>query len=106
MKRLLSLMFPVLALLGCEEAPHQKTDARELPDEPLTGIECTASDPINFGRAMENLSTAPNYILVDAVDRSTGESWAVCLESLEFLIVVGRKQNIKFDQAAEEPWRQ
>jgi len=95
-------MFPVVALLGCEEAPHQKTDAGEPPDEPLTGIECTARDPINFGRAMGNMTTAPNYILVDAVDKSTGESWAVCLESLEFLDAVGREQNIEYYQVAEK----
>jgi hypothetical protein len=56
MKRLLIAIIPVLTLLGCGETSEEETGARRGTDEPLTGIECTASDPVNFRRAMGNMT--------------------------------------------------
>ena len=106
MKRLLIAIIPVLTLLGCEETSEEETEARRGTDERLTGIECTASDPVNFEQAMGSITTSPRYILFNVVERSSGETWAVCLQSDEFWDILlkehSAKLNISDRDAAEK----
>lgn len=104
MKRLLTLLFIVIALNGCQKTPTRLTDIGQMPDEslPQTVDTYTAKDMANFEKAMENLSTAPNYVLVSIVDKNTGKSWGVCMESMELLSAIMKEHDIQSPDAFEK----
>lgn len=52
-------------------------------------------DMANFEMAMENISTAPSYVLVAIVDKKAGKSWGVCMESMELLSAIMKEHDIQ-----------
>jgi len=101
MKRLLVIIFVVIVLAGCEKMPSSQTETTqiaetvEIIEEYLPIIGNTQKDMTNLEMAMENISTAPCYVLIAVVDNNTGKSWAVCLESLDLLSAIMKEYDIK-----------
>ncbi len=56
---------------------------------------------VQFQRAMENISTAPNYVLVTIVNGKTGAREDVCLEAFELLGAIEVERGLGHKQAVE-----